>query len=124
MFRRPPRPVTPIHANPMEGIRFLEDPAPAPTPPKKDEKTTPTATATTAPPRKRREWPIATPAFLLVVGTGLVLRSAGLPGMGRARAEEEVTRTLAVSEAPRVVVETFNGPIEVNRGASGNVDCV
>src|SRR5262245_37683022 len=102
MFRRPPRPPgQPVRLNPMEGIRFIDEPAPPPAPPKKEE-----PIAEIKPARKRREWPIGTLAFLAVVGTGVMVRTHGLPGVGRAHAEEEVTRTFAVSEAPKVVVDT------------------
>src|SRR5437016_1223681 len=103
MLRRPPRE--------PDFIRYLDNPPPAPPEPKK--------TAPAASPPAKREWPIGTIAFLAVVGTGLFLRSTGLAGPGRVALERPVSRTFEVSEAPRVVVETFNGPIEVVRGEAG-----
>lgn len=120
MFRRPPRPpVQPVRFNPMEGIRFIEEPVPPPAAPKKEA-----PVAEIKPAAKRREWPIGTLAFLAVVGAGLVLRSHGIPGGHRAHAEEELSRSFSVSTAPSVVVDTFNGPIEVERGGAGKVVCV
>jgi DUF4097 and DUF4098 domain-containing protein YvlB len=40
------------------------------------------------------------------------------------RLEEKVERSLPAGEAPKVVIETFNGNVEVARGSDGQVDCV
>jgi DUF4097 and DUF4098 domain-containing protein YvlB len=62
-------------------------------------------------------------AFLAVVGTGLVLRTAGFAGVGHVPAEEEIARSFAVSGTPKLVVDAFNGPIQIDRGGSGKIDC-
>jgi Putative adhesin len=129
LFRRPIRPVPPRPRVEMKpeptGIRFIDD---LPPPPPFSPPPAPKAAATPPPPappaRRKREWPIGTMAFLAVLGTGLVLRSAGLrvaPALG---VEEEIERTFSVSEQPKVVVELFNGPIEVTRGETGKVHSV
>jgi hypothetical protein len=98
--------------------------APAP----KREATAPEAgtKAAVAPPpapKKRREWPIGTLAFLTVLGTGLVAREKGWAGLGRAEVTQELTDSFSVGDSPLVIVETFNGGIAVKRGVSGQVEC-
>jgi DUF4097 and DUF4098 domain-containing protein YvlB len=107
MLRRPPR--EPVY------IRFLDDPPPTPPEPKKPE-------VPPAPPVKPREWPVGTIAFLTVLATGLLLHG-GIAGHTRVKLEEPVSRVFEVSESTKVYVETFNGPIEVSRGETGQVDC-
>jgi hypothetical protein len=106
-------------AREAEFIRFLdEEPAPAAKkpepaadiPPAKGKEKTP------------REWPVGVLAFVTVVTTGLVLREAWSAGRMQVKVEE-LGRTFVVEPKSKLVVETFNGPIEVTRGESGRVEC-
>jgi hypothetical protein len=63
-------------------------------------------------------------AFLTVVGVGLILHEAGVWGRGKVGVAEEVAKSISVSANPKIVVDTFNGPIEVSRGGFGRVDCI
>jgi hypothetical protein len=127
LFRRPTRsPQPPPRVQPKPepvAIRFLDDlpPPPPPTPP---PPSAPKEAAALPPARRRREWPIGTLAFLTVLGGGLVLRSAGIPGVGQTVVEEEISNSFSVGDRAKVVVDTFNGPIEVSRGESHKVDCL
>jgi hypothetical protein len=74
-------------------------------------------------PRRKREWPIGTLAFLAVLGGGMMLRSAGvsIPQVAATSVEDEIQRSFTVPEHPKVVVEMFNGSIDVVRGQTGQV---
>jgi hypothetical protein len=72
-------------------------------------------------PKKAREWPIATIAFVGVLGTGLVVH--GLGAHRTTKVEDEVSRTFTVGDSSRLLVETFNGPIDISRGGKGQVEC-
>lgn len=94
-----------------EGIRFLdEDANPTPAGP---------SPAPKAPRKKRREWPVGTLSFLAVVGIGSLIRSGAFQGEIEARSVIE--DRVGVDDAPRIEVETFEGPVRVGRGASGEV---
>jgi len=119
----PPRPA-PV-ANPggpqQPFIRFLDEPEPrpafvaAPSPPPPPP---------VAPGKRKREFPIGTIAFLTVVGVGLAMHKAGAWNRERIGIADEVAKSIAVSANPTIVVDTFNGPIEVSRGSFGRVDCI
>ncbi len=116
MFRRPPRrPPEPPRRPEPEPIRFLDDEPPAPprpTPPPPPQ----------AP--RRREWPITLLTFLAVVGTGLILKGTGVLDRNQVNLEEEVAQSFTVAETPRLVVESYNGPIDIVPGEPGQVECV
>jgi hypothetical protein len=63
-------------------------------------------------------------AFLAVVGVGLIVHRGGIWNRGGIGVEEEVAKSISVSANPTVIVDTFNGPIEVSRGGFGRVDCI
>lgn len=119
MFRRRP-PIAPAPAAtprpPVMPIRFLdEEPPVAPT-----AKPAPVAeVAAPKPAKPRREFPIGVAAFAGVVGTGLYLAGAG---PFQKEAVDKVARSFDVPAAPKVVVETFNGPIRLERGNSSKVE--
>ena len=101
-----------------EFIRFLDDEPPPAAKKPEPVAAAPAASGTAKPPR---EWPVGVLAFVTVVAAGLVLHRAGL---GRQAVKvEQLDRTFAVEAKPTLVVETFNGPVEVTRGESGRVDC-
>jgi DUF4097 and DUF4098 domain-containing protein YvlB len=57
---------------------------------------------------------------------GLLIAALALAGCigGNITAEETVTQSFQTGAAPRIVVETFNGEIEVSAGSSGKVEVV
>jgi len=57
---------------------------------------------------------------------GLLIAALALAGCvgGNITAEETVTQSFQTGAAPRIVVETFNGEIEVSAGSSGAVEVV
>ncbi|MGH2592907.1 MAG: DUF4097 family beta strand repeat-containing protein [Anaerolineae bacterium] len=63
------------------------------------------------------------PKALLGIGL-LLVATLALAGCDSVTTEETVSQSLEASEAPRIVVETFNGQIEVSAGADGKVDAV
>jgi hypothetical protein len=63
-------------------------------------------------------------AFLTVVGVGLLLHKAGVWNRGNVGIADEVAKSISVSANPKIIVDTFNGPIEVSRGGFGRVDCI
>jgi hypothetical protein len=106
-----------------ELIRFLDDPEPRPAPsPAPAVPKPPGAPGPSA--RPRREWPVGWIAFLAVFGTGVALRTAGVALPVSHSVTEDVAQVFSVSRTPQVVVETFNGAIEVARGEPDRVDCV
>ncbi len=106
--------------DPMAGIHFLDEPTPPPT----TSPTTPTTPPPIEPKRSsKRERPIGLLTFLAVVGIGLAVKLGGDSLPLPTTAEESVSRSFLVDSAPLVIVETFNGPIEVIRGEPGQVDC-
>jgi hypothetical protein len=119
MFRCQRRSPQPVYLRNAEGIRFLDEHPATPVPPKAEAK----AAVPPATPPKRREWPIGILAFLAVVGTGLVAKHTGFVGASNVRVEDELNRSFEVSNTPQLVVDAFNGPIEVSRGGSGRVEC-
>lgn len=112
----PPRPDVAPRGPEQPFIRFLDEPPTPPTPPQPPSP--PPA------PKRKREFPIGTVAFLAVVGIGLIRHNAGAWNRGKVGIADEVAKSIAVSADPKVVVETFNGPIEVTRGDFGRVDCI
>ena len=122
MFRRRP-PIAPAVAAtprpPVMPIRFLdEEPPVAPSPAPKPAPTP--EVAAPRPARPRREFPIGVVAFLGVVGTGLYL--AGASPFHRVEAVDKLVKSFDVPITPKVIVETFNGPIRVERGVGSKVD--
>jgi hypothetical protein len=63
-------------------------------------------------------------AFLAVVGIGLIKMRAEAWHHGKVGVADEVAKSISVSANPKIVVDTFNGPIEVSRGSFGRVDCI
>ena len=124
-----PRPFYIPSAEPV-AIRFLDDPPPAPPPPPRPPsppKAGPEPSPSPAgPPKKRRELPIGTLAFLAVVVGGLIIhQKARLLAPPETQADEVISRTFNVSEGepPKVVVEVVNGDVEVGRGEPGVITC-
>lgn len=137
MFRRPysPRAASPRPlVDPTVGIRFLDDVAPAANPkatvepvattPKSTETAQSDATPkTSAADRKKRGWPIGTLSFLTVLVGGLALHETGVWSPPLVTVSDEMARTFQVTGTPSILVETFNGDIEVTPGDSDSVQC-
>lgn len=124
MFYRRPRAPEPV------GIKFLDDapvpPRPATPPPAAPRAPVAPAPAPAPAPKARRQWPVGTMAFLTVFGTGLVLQKSGAPIFpgSKVRMEDQVSRAFTVAKTPNVVVEVFNGAVEVTKGETGKVEGV
>ncbi|CAN5737337.1 hypothetical protein BH23PLA1_BH23PLA1_19370 [soil metagenome] len=124
MSCRAPRPNP--HADPMVGIRFLDEPA-APTPPSPTPAgkvgNPPDAPGPAPVPRRQRERPIGLISFLAVVAAGVAVKLGGGTLPLPTTVEQSFGRSFVVDSSPQVVVETFDGPIEIIRGEPGRVDC-
>lgn len=132
LFRRRPPIISPVPPRPAAAprgpeqpfIRFLDEPEPRPAPaaPRPAPPPTPPTPPTVV--KRNREFPIGIVAFLVVVGIGLIRHRSEAWHRGQIGVADEVAKSLSVSDKPTIVVDTFNGPIEVTRGAFGRVDCI
>ena len=110
------------------GIRFLDDdPSPAVSTSNKARTTeSPNAEARGDANTKANAsggWPVTTLVFLGVVVGGVALNEVGLLDLERSRVESPVVKEFELTTGASLRVESFNGPIQVRRGASDMVRC-